>query len=158
MTQETQRQDAGDPKIHQATPQDIAELADLMSHFNNETITSTQVAERLQHLDGVETALLARKGGEVIGLACLRVAQALFSNAPQAEVIEFYIKDGYHNGDTERLMLRGVESLARQRGASQVVLLAGLKNTDAQFTYRASGYQDYALAMRKRLPKESTTT
>lgn len=157
MTQETQRPNAGDPKIDSATPQDITELADLMSHFNNETITPTQVAERLKHLDGVETALLARKGNEVIGLACLRVAQALFSNAPQAEVIEFYIKDGYHNGETERLMLRGIENLAQQRGASQVMLLTGLKNTDAQLTYRASGYQDYALAMRKRLPRGVTT-
>ncbi|MFZ6030287.1 MAG: GNAT family N-acetyltransferase [Chloroflexota bacterium] len=156
MTQEVRPPDQDDPQVRPATPEDAAELARLMSLFNNESVSPAQAAARLKGLNGLETALLACQGEEIVGLACVRVSQALFGNAPQAEIIEFYIEGGYRNGDTERSMLRGVENLARQRGANQVMLLAGLKNTDAQLVYRASGYQDYALAMRKRLLRGAT--
>src|SRR5207247_9089107 len=44
-----------------------------------------------------------------------------------------------------------IEHLSRERGADRLVLTTGLKNVDAQWFYRAAGFEDHALAMRKSL-------
>lgn len=139
------------PTIRAATSQDADKLAKLMSMFDNETVTVTQAKERLLTLGGIETAILAEKGTNIVALACLRVAKILFSNKPHAEIIEFYIKEEHRDGQIEHLLLERIETLAKQRGAIQITLLTGLKNADAQSAYRTCGYQDYALAMRKHL-------
>jgi ribosomal protein S18 acetylase RimI-like enzyme len=141
------------PNIRAATGEDAPELARLMSLFNNESISPTQAAERLKKLDGIETALLAHKDGQLVGIACLRVAQVLFGNAPHAEVIEFYIEQSQRDGDIEHQLLRKLEALASQGGAAQITLLTGLKNAETQALYRSAGYQDYALSMRKLLTR-----
>jgi len=142
---------ADHPNIRPATLEDAPELARLMSLFNNDSATPSQAAERLKKLESVETALLAYHQNRIAGMACLRVAQTLFGQEAHAEVVEFYIEAAFRGGELEGQMLRDLEALARQRGAGQITLLAGLKNTDAQAIYRASGYQEYALLMRKLL-------
>src|SRR5512136_1811549 len=97
------------PTIRPATVQDAPALARFMSLFNNESISTSQASERLQILDGVETALLAHKDAQIVGIACLRVAQSLFGSAPQAEVIEFYVENAHRDGDLERQLLRSLE-------------------------------------------------
>jgi N-acetylglutamate synthase-like GNAT family acetyltransferase len=144
---------ADQPDIRPARAEDAPALARFMSLFDNESVSAAQAAERLQKLDGIETALLARKNANIVGVACLRVTQGLFGSAPQAEVVEFFVENEHRDGDTERQLLHGLEALARQRGASQITLLTGLKNADAQAIYRASGYQAYAMGMRKMLSK-----
>jgi len=135
--------------VRLATPQDSNELALLMSLFDGETVTPTRAADRLKAADGVETAILVEQERKIIGLASLRLVAALSSDTPHAEIAEFYVEKAHQDGNVERLLLRSVEALARQRGATQIILLTGMKNTDAQSCYRASGYQEFALAMRK---------
>jgi ribosomal protein S18 acetylase RimI-like enzyme len=53
-----------------------------------------------------------------------------------------------------RALIARVEAAARSAGASEVVLITGFDNEDAQAAYRAVGYVDWALAMRKRFRDE----
>jgi GNAT superfamily N-acetyltransferase len=53
-----------------------------------------------------------------------------------------------------RALIARVEAVARASGASEVVIITGFDNEGAQAAYRAAGYADWALAMRKRFPDE----
>jgi ribosomal protein S18 acetylase RimI-like enzyme len=53
-----------------------------------------------------------------------------------------------------RALIAQVEAAARAAGASEVVIITGFDNEGAQAAYRASGYTNWALAMRKCFPDE----
>ena len=52
------------------------------------------------------------------------------------------------------MLIARVEAPAQAAGASEVVIITGFDNEDAQAAYRAVGHSDRALAMRKRSPDE----
>ncbi len=135
-----------------ATPADAPDLARLLEAFNGPTVTPAQAARRLEGMRGVETALLAVVAGRPVGFACLRVVPFLSDDAPYAELTELYVERLYRRQGVGRALVAAAEALARERGARELFLLAGLSNGDAQAFYRALGYGDEALAMRKALP------
>jgi GNAT superfamily N-acetyltransferase len=139
------------PQIKLATPEDAAELARLLTLFEAQTITLTQATARLAAAQSCETAYLAMLDGRAVGLACLQVTPTLSDEAPTAEITELFVEKEQQGNGIERLLLAQVETLARQRQATQITLLAGFKNTPTQEVYRAAGFRDYALAMRKYL-------
>ncbi len=97
------------------------------------------------------SAAIGPSAASIVGFACLKITPSLASAAPHAEITEFYTDKERQDGSAERLLLRAVEALARQRGASHLLIFTGLKNNAAQALYHSAGYQDYALALRKRL-------
>jgi ribosomal protein S18 acetylase RimI-like enzyme len=143
-----------DLTVHPATSAEVTELARLVGHFADEPLTAAQMTSRMTAAQEIETAFLARRGDQVAGVACLKLTPSLSAEHPQAEVTELFIEKAYQENGVERALLETVESLARQRGARQVILHTGLKNTPAQALYRSLGYHDSALAMRKLLPEK----
>ena len=137
--------------VNLATSAEVAELARLVGHFAAETLSASQMTARMAAAQEIETAFLARLGSQVIGLACLKLTPSLSAEHPQAEVTELFVENAYREDGAERALLGAIENLARQRGAYQITLHTGLKNTSAQALYRSLGYQDCALAMRKLL-------
>ena len=53
-------------------------------------------------------------------------------------------------------LVKYLEGIARERGASHVVVLTGQTNTEAQTFYRSAGYEDGWVAMRKSLKEPET--
>lgn len=139
------------PVVRIATTTDASHLARLYEHIEAQSLSNAHMLARLQAAQALETIFLAEAGGQVVALACLRLAPTLTSATPHAEITELYVPGPSPEQQTEQLLLAQCEALARQRGAQSITLLVGLKNDSAQGLYRRLGYRDYALAMRKLL-------
>ena len=59
--------------------------------------------------------------------------------------------EGFRRRGAARALMAHIEELARTGGAGEVILLTGYENDGAQAFYRALGYGDYALALRRRI-------
>src|SRR5713226_10543127 len=62
----------------------------------------------------------------------------------------------YRRQGVGRGLLGFIEERARERGADRLILTTGLKNMDAQWFYRAVGFEDHALAMKKSIGVSKT--
>jgi len=137
--------------IRLATAADAPALARLLEEFNGPTVTPQQVTSRLQACQGLETTLLAEVEGRAVGFACLRLVPSMSGDTPYAELTEIYVQEAHRRHGIGRALMARAEALAQRQGATHLILLTGFKNLASQAFYRALGYADYALAMRKRL-------
>ena len=135
--------------IRLATETDAAELARLNGLFNGATLTPAEQAEHLRAAARTERALLAWVDGRAVGFTCLRFARLITTALPYAEVTELFVEEAFRRRGIARALLTEAETLARALGAPGVILFTGLKNASAQAFYRAVGYHDYAITMRK---------
>ncbi|TLZ42395.1 MAG: GNAT family N-acetyltransferase [Methanobacteriota archaeon] len=91
-----------------------------------------------------------RRQRSVSGSFGPRVTDSL-DPAPYAELTDLFVEpDSRRLGVASRL-LKYLEGIARERGATHLVVQTGQKNTEAQTFYRSAGYEEYAVAMRKAL-------
>lgn len=138
-----------------ATAADAAALARLIEEFNADdrsiTVTAEQAAARLAACQGIETTVLAEVDGQVAGFACLRLVPYMSGDEPYAELTDLFVAPAYRRRGVGRALIERIEQMARAGGAAEVIILTGFDNAPAQGLYRALGYGDYALALRKRL-------
>lgn len=132
-----------------ASAADAAELARLNGLFNGATLTPAEQAEHLRAAASTERALLAWVDGRAVGFTCLRFARLITTAVPYAEVTELFVEEAFRRRGIARALLAEAEILARGLGAPGIILFTGLKNETAQVFYRAVGYHDYAITMRK---------
>lgn len=132
-----------------ASAADAADLARLNGLFNSATLTPAEQAEHLRAAASTERALLAWVDGRAIGFTCLRFARLITTALPYAEVTELFVEEAFRRRGIARALLAEAETLARGLGAPGIILFTGLKNETAQVFYRAVGYHDYAITMRK---------
>ena len=132
-----------------ASAADAAELARLNGLFNGATLTPAEQAEHLRAAASTERALLAWVDGRAVGFTCLRFARLITTALPYAEVTELFVEEAFRRRGIARALLAEAEVLARGLGAPGIILFTGLKNETAQVFYRAVGYHDYAITMRK---------
>jgi GNAT superfamily N-acetyltransferase len=135
--------------IRPASASDAGELACLNGLFNGATLTPAEQAEHLRAAASTERALLAWVDGRAVGFTCLRFARLITNALPYAEVTELFVEEAFRRRGIARALLAEAEKLARSLGAPGVILFTGLKNETAQAFYRAVGYHDYAVTMRK---------
>ncbi len=140
--------------VRQATPDDATELARMLDLFDGMGATPEQVAARMRACQHVLTTFIGEVGGQLAGFACLRLVPHLQGDEPYAELTDIYVDAPYRRRGVARALIAQVEAAARTAGASEVVIITGFDNAGAQAAYRASGYADWALAMRKRFPDE----
>ena len=141
-------------EVRQATPDDAAELARLLDRFDGLGATPEQVAARMVACQGVLTTFLGEVDGEPVGFACLRLVPHLQGDEPYAELTDIFVEPPFRRRGVASALLAHVEAAARSAGATEVVLTTDFDNETAQSAYHATGYADWALAMRKRLPPE----
>ena len=113
-------------------------------------MTSQAVQRRIDQANGIETLVVAEGDGQILGFASLRLVPSLDST-PYAELSDLFVARPYRRHGVGRRLLEFVEKRARERGADRLVLTTGLKNGDAQGFYRAIGFADHALLMKKSL-------
>lgn len=119
------------------------------AHFGGR-VTELAVAGRLRQAANHETVIVAEVGERIAGFASLRVTDSL-DPTPYAELTDLFVEpDARRLGVASRLV-KYMEGIARERGATHLVVLTGQKNTEAQAFYRTAGYEEYAVAMRKPL-------
>ena len=139
-------------RVHQATPDDVTELARLLDLFDHMGATPEQVAARMLACQNVLTTCIGVLDGQPAGFACLRLIPHLQGDEPYAELTDIYVDAPFRRQGVARALIAQLEAAARAAGASEVVLITGFDNEGAQAAYRASGYAHWALAMRKRFP------
>jgi len=141
--------------IRPANQSDAAALARLIEEFNSDdrtiTVTLEQAASRLAACVGVETTMLAEIEGQVAGFACLRLVPFMSGDEPYAELSDLFVAAPYRRRGVGRALIARVEQMAHASGAREIVILTGFDNTVAQALYRAMGYEDYALALKREL-------
>ena len=140
--------------IRQAAPDDATELARMLDLFDRMGATPEQVAVRMLACQSVLTAFLAEMDGQAVGFACLRLVPHIQGDEPYAELTDIHGDAQYRRQGVARALIARVEAAAQAAGASEVVIITGFDNEDAQAAYRAAGYPDWALAMQKRFPDE----
>lgn len=137
--------------VRVATPDDARHLAPMLSFIENEVITADQIRTRIEVASPYETPFIAEMNGRPAGFAFLRVVPALSTAEPFAEITELYVQDLTLRETITPKLAELLEVHAREKGAATLHLLTGLRNTEAKNMYRALGFVDYALALRKRL-------
>jgi ribosomal protein S18 acetylase RimI-like enzyme len=140
--------------IHQAAPDDAAELARLLGLFDHMGATPEQVAARMLACQNVLTTFIGVLDGQPVGFACLRLIPHLQGDEPYAELTDIYVDAPFRRQGVARALIAHVEAAARAGGAGGLVIITGFDNESAQAAYRASGYANWALAMEKRFSNE----
>ena len=136
-------------RITPATEADGEALAALNRAFNEVEISGPAQAARLRETAAHERAFLAWVGDVAVGFTSLRFVPLVTTALPYGEVTELYVQPAFRRRGIARALLAAAEARARALGAPGVILFTGLKNTDAQAFYRAAGYHDYAVTMRR---------
>jgi GNAT superfamily N-acetyltransferase len=136
--------------IRVATPEDAPELARLNAAFNGVEEPPDRLAARLADPKRVETPIIAEVEGRAVGFACLRLLPSLCYDPIYAELTKLFVEESYRRRGVGRALVAYAERLARESGAKELVLLTGLGNAQGRAFYRALGYADWELAMRKR--------
>jgi ribosomal protein S18 acetylase RimI-like enzyme len=129
-------------------------LARLLDLFDGMGATPAQVAARMLACQNVLTTFIGEMDGQPVGFACLRLVPHRQGEEPYAELTDIYVDAPFRPHGVARALIAQVEATARAAGASEVVLITSFDNEGAQATYRASGYANWALAMRKRFPDD----
>jgi ribosomal protein S18 acetylase RimI-like enzyme len=137
--------------VRVAIATDAIELARLNAAFNGGEEPPGALADRLADPERTETALLAEIAGHVVGFAGLRISPGLFYAEPRAELTELYVEPGYRRRGVGRALTIHAEQMARAAGATELFVLTGFDNVEAQALYRELGFLDQELALRKEL-------
>jgi ribosomal protein S18 acetylase RimI-like enzyme len=140
--------------VRQATPADATELARMLDLFDHFGATPAQVSTRMQACQHVLTTFLGEIDGQLAGFACLRLVPHLQGDEPYAELTDIYVDAPMRRQGVARALIAHLEAAARAAGASEVVILTDFDNESAQAAYRASGYANWTLAMKKRFADE----
>jgi len=141
----------GPVEVRLAGAEDAPELARLNQAVNVVVEPPDRLAERLVDPRRVDYPLLAQVGGRAVGFACLRLLPCVFYPQPSAELIELYVEPGWRCLGVGKALVSLAESLARRSGAPEIILLTGPDNQVSQAFYRAIGYVEADLEMKKAL-------
>jgi GNAT superfamily N-acetyltransferase len=126
----------------------------MLDVFDGIGATPEQVAARMLASESVLTTYIGEMDGQPVGFACLRLVPHLQGDDPYAELTDIYVEAPFRRHGVARALIARVEVAARAAGASEVVIITDFDNDGARAAYRAVGYADWALVMRKRFPDE----
>lgn len=137
--------------VRSATPEDAASILYLNELFNDVRSTEAQIRDQIARCQGTETALLAEVEGDVVGFLCLRLVPQICDPDTYAEVTELYVHHDFRRLGVARALMDRAVALAKEAGASQLVLMTGFKNVGGQRFYHSQEFENYCLAMKKQL-------
>ena len=140
--------------VRKATPADATELTRMLDLFDHFGATPAQVSTRMLACQHVLTTFLGEIDGHLVGFACLRLVPHIQGDEPYAELTDIYVDAPMRRQGVARILIAQIEAAARAAGASEVVVLTDFDNEGAQAAYRASGYANWTLAMKKRFADE----
>ncbi|MHB9149464.1 MAG: GNAT family N-acetyltransferase [Thermoleophilia bacterium] len=135
-------------------PSDLSAIGRLHEHFWGAASDVGAMAETLATLsaDPNHVFLAARVGGECIGTATGVVCHGLYGGYDTYMVVEDMVVDSEHRrkGVASALLSR-LESIARDRGCNQVILLTESVRADAVALYQANGFEARWTGFKKKL-------
>jgi GNAT superfamily N-acetyltransferase len=133
--------------IREATPTDAAAIAAMNAANNDLRATPEHIAAHIAQRAQYERPYLAEIDSQVVGMACLRLLPCLCDPAPAAELTELFVDAQYRRAGVGRALIRYIEGLAREAGATRLTLITAWHNSDAHIFYHALGFRLWCLAM-----------
>jgi ribosomal protein S18 acetylase RimI-like enzyme len=98
-----------------------------------------------------ERYLVAFEASQAAGFACLRVTPAIGSRVSHALLTELYVRTPFRRHGIASALVQQAESLALQRGATDLFLFTGRQNTTAQAFYEQLGFESRFVTYQKPL-------
>ena len=142
--------------IRMATPQDADAIVALNREFNRICVKPKQVVARLGQRHKTERVLLSEVDNQVVGFACIQILCSVCFACPWAELMELYVRSQFRRRGLGTALVLHAENLAREEGASDMILRTGKQNTTGQGFYQALGYKrDNDLSFSKPLAVET---
>jgi ribosomal protein S18 acetylase RimI-like enzyme len=119
-------------------------LYDFNTEFDDPTPAPEANAARVTELlaGGDTEVLLARAGGNPVGLAVLRFRPALWSTALECYLAELYVVPEHRGNGLGRALMEAAIKLARDRGADYMDLGTAETDTAARALYESLGFSN----------------
>ncbi|MDO8949398.1 MAG: GNAT family N-acetyltransferase [Actinomycetota bacterium] len=141
-------------EIVSVDPSDLSAISRLHEHFWGSVSDVATMMRTLEALsaDPNHVFLAARTNGACIGTATGVVCHGLYGGYDTYMVVEDMVVDPEHRrqGVASALLSR-LESIARERGCNQVILLTESVRSDAIALYRANGFEARWTGFKKKL-------
>ena len=137
--------------ISLASIHDASDIAKLNRLFNEVDASPEAIAARMSDPNCVETVILAKVDDATVGFALIRVVPSVLYATPHAELTELYVMDDYRQRGIASELIAFAEQIAVQKGARSILVQTGDDNLPALSLYKKRGYEEYDLALKKRL-------
>jgi ribosomal protein S18 acetylase RimI-like enzyme len=140
---------AAQSSIRIATAADARALSELLWEFNGEALPADELSRRIEQAQGLETAFLAERNGEVLGLLVLRTTPTLSSPDDWAEITELYVRPTSRRTGVGRALVERALEHSRSHGCTEIHLLVDPSNLAALSFYEALGFHRDSWEMRR---------
>lgn len=141
-------------RVRTAAAEDADRLLPMFEAFYGDYLhpkTAEAIREHLRAADAIDTVLIAEEDGVPVGFASLRILPQVESGVPHAELADLFVDETRRRRGTGRALVALAEDFARRRGCRSLELTVGFDNDGARAFYRAAGFSDFALTMKKAL-------
>ena len=140
--------------VRVATGEDADGLLPMFEAFYGDYLrpkTAEAIREHLRAAAALDTVLIAEDDGAAVGFASLRILPQVESDVPHAELSDLFVDETRRRQGAGRALVAFAEALSRRRGCRSLQLTVGFDNGGARAFYRAAGFSDFALTMKKPL-------
>jgi GNAT superfamily N-acetyltransferase len=111
------------------------------------------IARRLRVLeDAGDRALVAERGGEVLGLITVHATPVLHRPTPVGRITMLIVTERARGTGVGRALVEAAERVCEERGCGLVELTSNVKRTDAHAFYARLGYAITSVRMMKPAP------
>lgn len=135
----------------EASADDARDIARLNRLFNEVDLPPEHYASRLSDPARVETFILAELEGQVVGFAGLRISPTILYREPHAEITEMFVMEDFRRRGAGRALIEHIEQMARQKGATEIIVATDFYNHGAQELYRSLGFGHHDITLSKEL-------
>jgi GNAT superfamily N-acetyltransferase len=128
--------------IRSAQSADVAVLANLMTELGYPT-SSEQMSRRFEAISDDPSCgtLVAEREGKVLGMVGLSFERSYGSDDGCVRIRAFVVGAEHRGKGVGRTLISAAEDWARRRGATNVMLTAHKRRTDAHRFYLSMGYE-----------------
>jgi len=141
-------------RLRPVRTEDASRLVPLFEAFYGtyfgEAVTEAAIRRRLRQAESHESIVVAEVRNRLAGFGSVRVTPSL-DLAPHAELTELFVASEFRRTGLASKLVRHLEGIARDRGASELVVLTWKTNADGLAFYRSAGYEEEGVALRKTL-------
>lgn len=122
-------------------PEDATQLCCLNRAFNGDDTASPEHIARMLQNPGIEHCLLCERDGQIVGFICGICFSSLCYRAPVAQITELYVDPAFRRSGVATALVQAMTDLFRSLGATEILLLTGEDNRDAQSVYERCGFE-----------------
>ena len=133
--------------VRRAEPGDVAALAGLLGELGY-PVTPDRLRDRIARLPESTTIYVT---DDVAAMAALDVRNVLQLDTPRAQIVALVVRADARGRGLARELVSALEAAARAAGCAHLTVVSGGHRPDAHAAYRALGFSDSGLRLRKDL-------